>query len=394
MRYSLVELLRSPVTGQNLSLEVFAKRERDSAYGWAYCSNYCSRSNRVPSGSEPCQICGQEEIVEGRLVSEDGKEQYPVIEGIPRLLPQEYMAQVWDRYPKWLEEYGTHCHSSKSRESHSEISMQQRTAEQFGREWQSFDKMLKDFNHVFQTYFDLVDLEQLSHKILLDAGCGMGRWAFHIAPKVNRVVACDLSFAVEPAYRNCYEHGNVEVVQADIFHPPFKSASFGFIYSLGVLHHLPDPFAGFALLKRLLSDDGKILIYLYYNLENRPLYFRSLKRAVDLVRQFTTRVPTSVSYPVAFAVAVCIYLPLVWYGDLMRRLGLKDVGRKIPLYQTYMGKSFRLIYNDAVDRLTAPIENRYSKREVIDWFLKVGFCNIRISDSAPFWKACGQLCKH
>jgi len=73
-------------------------------------------------------------------------------------------------------------------------------------------------------------------------------------------------------------------------------------------------------------------------------------------------------------------------------MGLGHVRRKVALYETYRGKSFRMILNDAVDRLTAPIENRYSKGEIADWFEKAGFWNVQFSDSASYWKACGQLC--
>jgi len=393
MRCGLIELLRTPVTGQALRLEVFKKGKRNLSKGWAHCAYFCSRMNRIISGDEPCDICGQEEVIDGCLISEDGLEQYPVIEGIPRLLPQEYMIEMWDKYPQWLDKYGTAYHSVESHFSPSNTRIQRRTAEQFGREWQTFDKLLKDFNRVFQEYFDLVDLKGFSRKTVLDAGCGMGRWAFHIAARTKRVVAFDLSFAVEPAYRNCYAQGNVEVIQADIFHLPLRSVSFDFIYSLGVLHHLPDPFKGFASLKRLLVENGELLIYVYYDLENRAPYFRSLKRAVDLLRQFTARAPAFCSYPIAFVVAGAVYLPLVWFGDLLQSMGLRDVDQRVPLYQTYSGKSFRLILNDAVDRLTAPVENRYSRDEIGRWFSEAGFRNVKYSDSAPYWKTIGQVYK-
>jgi hypothetical protein len=111
------------------------------------------------------------------------------------------------------------------------------------------------------------------------------------------------------------------------------------------------------------------------------------------MRHLTTRAPASVSYPAALAVATGIYLPLVWYGHLLSKMGLQEADRKIPLYQTYKRKSFRLIYNDSVDRLTAPIENRYSKAEIVDWFSRAGFCKVEFSESSPYWKACGQLCE-
>ena len=390
MRYSLVELLRTPITAQTLHLEVFKKRSRGGSNGWMGCAYFCSRTNRPISDDEDCHSCSQEEIVDGRLISEDGLEKYPVIGGIPRLLPQEYMVQVWDQYAQWLDNYTSAYHSVESRFSRKNIQSQRRTAEQFGREWQTFDTLLDDFKTVFQQYFDLVDLKKLNGKMVLDAGCGMGRWAFHLAPRASRVIAFDLSFAVEPAYRNCYEVDNVEVIQGDIFHPPLRLVSFDFIYSLGVMHVLPDPSKAISSLKSLLAENGQLLIYTSYDLENRPQYFRLLKRSVDLLRQVTARAPAFCSYPIAFAVAGGIYLPLVYLGTLLESLGLHDVERRVPLYQTYRGKSFRLVLNDAVDRLTAPLENRYSKEEIDQWFSEAGFSRVRFSDSGPYWKAIGQ----
>ena len=72
-------------------------------------------------------------------------------------------------------------------------------------------------------------------------------------------------------------------------------------------------------------------------------------------------------------------------------MGLRDVDQRVPLYQTYSGKSFRLILNDAVDRLTAPVENRYSRDEIGRWFSEAGFRNVKYSDSAPYWKTIGQV---
>ncbi len=338
-------------------------------------------------------MCGKEEVIDGRLVSEDGMEQYPVIEGIPRLLPKEYMPDVWSRYPQWFQKHGSIPGTPQSGSSYERISMQRRTAEQFGREWRTFDNLLGDFDEVFREYFDLIDLEGLNDKTALDGGCGMGRWAYHLAPKTHRIVAFDLSFAVEPAYRNCYDRGNVEVIQADIFHLPLRPASFGFVYCLGVLHHLPDPLAGFMSLKRLLEADGKLLTYIYYNLENRPQYFLWLKKSVDLIRRLTIRAPAAISYTAAFITAVTVYLPLIFLGSILNSLGLRDRAKNIPIYPFYSGRSFRLIFNDAVDRLTAPIENRYSRREIARWFSQTGFCRVEFSDSAPYWKTCGELCR-
>ena len=85
-------------------------------------------------------------------------------------------------------------------------------------------------------------------RVVLDAGCGKGRHIFLAAKfKARTVVGVDLSNAVEAAYRNTRELPNVHVIQADIYHLPFAQP-FDLAYSIGVLHHLPDPKAGFLAL--------------------------------------------------------------------------------------------------------------------------------------------------
>jgi SAM-dependent methyltransferase len=391
MRHSVVEILRTPASGQALRLEIFRKIKREPSHGWINCREHCAYLNRIPSGGEPCDFCVQEEIIDGRLISEDGEEEYPVIDGIPRLLPSQYMVKILKRHSEWFEKYGRLQHHGEITISRKSIEIQQRTSERFGKEWETFDRLIDDFEEVFEQYFDLVDLDGLSGKTVMDAGCGMGRWAFYMAPKVRRIVAFDLSSSVEMAYRNCFDRGNVEIIQADVYHLPFLNESFDFIYCLGVLHHLPEPFMGFLSLKKLLAKNGKILLYLYYNLENRPLYFRVLKNIVNLVRMITTRIPIPFSYSFSFAVAVGIYLPVILLGNLLNAIGLEKVSTKLPLYQFYKSKSFRLILNDAIDRFTAPVENRYSKNDIIKWFKDAGFSDWKFSESPPYWKTIGKL---
>ena len=84
------------------------------------------------------------------------------------------------------------------------------------------------------------------------------------------VWAIDLGTAVEVARRNTHSR-NVNVVQADLHNPPFALESFDFIYSIGVLHHLPNPEAAFQNLLRFLKPGGVVQIYLYWKPEQRPI---------------------------------------------------------------------------------------------------------------------------
>ena len=77
------------------------------------------------------------------------------------------------------------------------------------------------------------------------------------------MVAIDLSTAVDAAYQNNIKNERVHVIQADIYNLPIKNNSFDFIFSLGVLHHLPDPELGYQLLIPLLKECGVLFIWVY-----------------------------------------------------------------------------------------------------------------------------------
>ncbi len=105
--------------------------------------------------------------------------------------------------------------------------------------------------------------EALAGRSVLDAGCGMGRFAEVCADAGAEVHGVDLSRAVESAAANLRDRPNVRVYQADIMNLPFADASFDFIYSIGVLHHTPSTQAAFGRLPRLLKPNGQLAVWVY-----------------------------------------------------------------------------------------------------------------------------------
>ncbi len=105
--------------------------------------------------------------------------------------------------------------------------------------------------------------ETLRGKRVLDAGCGMGRFAEVCADAGAEVYAVDLSAAVEAAYRNLGHRPNVHIYQADIMNLPFSAQSFDFIYSIGVLHHTPSTKAAFLKLPPLLKPGAAVAVWVY-----------------------------------------------------------------------------------------------------------------------------------
>jgi SAM-dependent methyltransferase len=142
-------------------------------------------------------------------------------------------------------------------------------AESFGFQWNRFARTQLDSAREAginrQTFAEKTgwSLDELRGKRVLDAGCGMGRFAEVCADAGAEVHAVDLSTAVEAAARNLGHRPNVRVYQADIMNLPFPEGSFDAIYSIGVLHHTPDTRAAFLRLVPLVKPGGAIAVWVY-----------------------------------------------------------------------------------------------------------------------------------
>jgi SAM-dependent methyltransferase len=139
----------------------------------------------------------------------------------------------------------------------------------FGFQWNRFSKSQLDSANGTTRSLDTFEektgweVESLRGLEVLDAGCGMGRFAQVCAAAGARVHAIDLSRAVDAAARNLSDRSNLYFYQADLMNLPFVDGSFDAIYSLGVLHHTPDTRRAFLSLVRLLKPGGRIAIWVY-----------------------------------------------------------------------------------------------------------------------------------
>ena len=118
------------------------------------------------------------------------------------------------------------------------------TVEGFGDEWERFDQeslSKKEHQEIFDSYFSIFPWHDLpSSPVGFDLGCGSGRWAKLVAPRVMKLHCIDPSSAIDVAKRNLTNHHNCEFHHADVDTIPLADASMDFGYSLGVLHHVSD----------------------------------------------------------------------------------------------------------------------------------------------------------
>jgi SAM-dependent methyltransferase/uncharacterized protein YbaR (Trm112 family) len=164
------------------------------------------------------------------------------------------------------------------------------TTSGFARNWARYNNVIAAEpalnDELFRDWLLPIDPERLAQRDVLDAGCGMGRWLLAAAPHNPRtLVGFDYSDVVHVAFRNTRHLANVHVVRADLFHPPFRRA-FDVCYSIGVIHHTPDPEGAFASLLRLVPQ-GVLHVWVY-GAENNEWIERFVS---PLRRAITARMP-------------------------------------------------------------------------------------------------------
>ena len=157
--------------------------------------------------------------------------------------------------------------------------LKEKVIDDFGNEWNEFSQLgLKDEELLrnFYQYFQIFPLSELNKKMEgFDLGCGSGRWAKLIVPKIKKLNCIDPSKkALEVAKLNLNKFKNVNYICKKISEIELDKNSQDFGYCLGVLHHTNELNLGLKFCNRVLKKDSPFLIYLYYNLDNRPIYYK------------------------------------------------------------------------------------------------------------------------
>jgi len=264
------------------------------------------------------------------------------------------------------------------------------TVASFGDEWSRFDQNAmseEEAQKAFEGYFAIFPWENLPEKAEgFDMGCGSGRWARWVAPKVGRLHCIDPSDAIEVAKANLAGYENVVFHRASVDEGCLPTHSQDFGYSLGVLHHVPDTEAAIRSCLDLLKPGAPLLLYLYYAFDNRPRWFRALWRVSDWGRRVIYRLPPGLKHAVTDVIALLVYWPLARFSGIWESLGF-NVGN-IPL-SFYRAHSFYTLRTDARDRFGKPLEQRFTRQQIKGMMERGGLTDIRFSESAPFWCAVG-----
>jgi SAM-dependent methyltransferase len=278
------------------------------------------------------------DIMEGALICSGCGATFRIRRGIPRFLPRDLSAE------------------------------KKATADAFGYEWTHYSILTDADKDEFLDWVAPLNPEDFADRVVLDAGCGKGRHMFlAVQFQAREVVGIDLSDAVEAAFQNTRHLPNAHVVQADIFNLPFANP-FDLAYSIGVLHHLPDPKGGFLALAKHVKQGGRFSVWVYGKEGN--LWIEKL---VDPLRiHLTSKVPKFVTRCFSFILALPLYVALkLIYRPVQRSARFAWLKARLP-YAEYLcaisGYSFAENFWNVFDQLVAPTAFYHRREELQDWF--------------------------
>ena len=207
-------------------------------------------------------------------------------------------------------------------------------------------------------------LSELKDKLVLDVGCGMGRFSEIAVSEGANLIGVDLSFSVDVAIKNIGMRNNVNFVQADIFRLPFKEGIFDLVYSFGVLHHTPDCRGAFTSISKLVKPKGKLVIFVYSS------YNKGINYMSDFWRFFTTRLPKRLLYFLSL-----ISVPLYYFYRIPLIGNIAKMFFVIPMWPDWR---WRVL--DTFDWYSPKYQSKHTHWEVYRWFKDNSFSDIHIAE--------------
>jgi SAM-dependent methyltransferase len=230
-------------------------------------------------------------------------------------------------------------------------------AASFGRQWNRYDvARAEEDEATFQVKTGVAPAD-LAGKLVLDAGCGGGRYSRLLGSHGAKVIGVDLSAAVEKAHSLCADLPDVQIIQADLLDLPLADAAFDMVYSIGVLHHTPSPRLAFRQIASKVKPGGRLAVWLYR--KNTPLQ----EWLNTGLRALTTRLPARVLEPICAGLGVLGSVPL-----LNRTLN------KIGNFSSHPDWTLRVC--DNFDWYAPRYQSHHTEDELKSWFADEGFDDI------------------
>ncbi|ODT99843.1 MAG: hypothetical protein ABS79_04035 [Planctomycetes bacterium SCN 63-9] len=227
----------------------------------------------------------------------------------------------------------------------------------FGRQWNRYEvQRIEEDESIFLTKTGVRPAGLKGLKIL-DAGCGGGRYSSVAGRHGGAVVGVDLSSAVEKAASLCAEMPNVQIVQGDLLDIPVAESAFDLVFSIGVLHHTPDPRRAFARIARRVKPGGRLSVWLY----RKNTFIQEVMNSG--LRAVTTRMPARVLEPLCAGLGVMGSIPVV-----------NRTVNKLANFSNHPDWTLRVC--DNFDWYAPKYQSHHTVDELSSWFEQEGFGEI------------------
>lgn len=268
--------------------------------------------------------------------------EYPVINGVPRFVPDENYADSfgfqWNR------------HRQTQLDSFSGLDISKRRVEE-ATGWPA----------------------DLKGQCLLEAGSGAGRFTEILVKTGAEIYSFDYSTAVDANYLNNGQNSNLHLFQGDIFNIPFAAESFDKVLCLGVIQHTPDPARAFASLAKQVRPGGELVIDVYRDDILARMQWKYL------LRPFTKRVNQQKLYRIISRLAPV----LVPAARILRKIAGRAGARLVPIVEySHLGLPAELNKEwavlDTFDMLSPEYDYPQSFATVQNWFEKAGFVDVQV----------------
>lgn len=228
----------------------------------------------------------------------------------------------------------------------------------FGRQWNRYEVARPEEDEATFRVKTGVDPRDLAGRLVLDAGCGGGRYARLLGQHGARVLGVDLSSAVDKAAELCASFPEVAIVQGDLLDLPVAEESFDLVYSIGVLHHTPDPRRAFAQIARRVKPGGGLAVWLYRRNTAPQEWLNSGLRAVS------TRLPAPVLEPICAGLGALGSIPVV-----------NRTFNKLANFSNHPDWTLRVC--DNFDWYAPRYQSHHTPAELRRWFEEEGFADIQ-----------------
>lgn len=308
-------------------------------------------------------------ILEGALVCVSCERHFPIVGGIPRMMPEvsdvESTSAHFEREFTALEE--------DDRDIEEEELLEFLYYSRTGLDQSVYRLPLDDlYPTILEPGVYSPDHSAIKGKIVLDAGCGPGRFLPLVAQQAERLVGLDLGQHVQRAARRVSGRDNVDLMQGSVLAPPFKRGVFDVVVSIGVLHHTPDPAGGVEALARLVSREGTLSVWVYPN-----SYWPSGIRGV--IAHFVHAVVSRMSPKRSFSFCARFLFPLGRVqAFLAKRRWTKLAGAPLFLLNVPRHPQREVMIATIHDYYGPPIISTHSEEEVAGWFHKQGLKRVEI----------------